>query len=262
MAIAACAADITFAVADIQEDTTGKNFLKDSVFQGNEAAYLGVELGVGFLAPGPGGEVRAGAKIATNLAEHTDDLADGIRAAEKVVAHADEAADLGKSATKTIDNASTIAKDSKGNQLLLAAPEKQFQLPAPTNNAIPKTDFYVKPNGDTIPATGYRYMDSSLEDAARKGTVPGSYIGFEKFDSSQAAANAYQVSPNWSDMGIRGEFDTLQIADDIYVPRSFGDTGNTLEPFTNSYPQYGLGGHYQLKTNSSIELSNVYKMGE
>lgn len=50
------------------------------------------------------------------------------------------------------------------------------------------TDFYVTPNGEVVPATGYRYMDSKYaEQTMESMSAPGSYFGFEKLDSASAA---------------------------------------------------------------------------
>lgn len=119
----------------------------------------------------------------------------------------------------------------------------------------PKTDFYVKPNGDAVPATGYRYMDTKYtEQTIKSNKAPGSYFGFDKFDSASEARSALQIAPEWNNAGLRGEFDTLQIIDDIRIPYEYGDTGNLLEPFTKSYPEYGVGGYRQVITNSWIEF--------
>ena len=118
-----------------------------------------------------------------------------------------------------------------------------------------KTDFYVKPNGDAVPATGYRYMDTKYaEQTFKTNKAPGSYFGFDKFDSASEARNALQISTDWSNAGLRGEFDTLQIIDDIRIPYEYGDTGKILEPFTKSYPEFGTGGHRQVITDSWIEF--------
>ena len=58
-------------------------------------------------------------------------------------------------------------------------------------------------------------------------------------------------------MKLRGKFNTLQVLDNIDIPRSFGGTGNHLEPITNSYPQYGSGGYPQAFTNSTILFNNI-----
>lgn len=51
---------------------------------------------------------------------------------------------------------------------------------------------------------------------------------------------------------IPSRFDTLQVIDDLYVPKSLGGEGKVLEPITNSYPQYGAGGYSQLKVDDKI----------
>mgnify|MGYP000853543223 CR=1 FL=1 len=57
---------------------------------------------------------------------------------------------------------------------------------------------------------------------------------------------------SWSDAAVRGTFDTLQLYDNatgklkVRIPYTFGDTGKDLEPFTESYPEYGQGGELQM----------------
>ena len=96
------------------------------------------------------------------------------------------------------------------------------------------------------------------------GSSPGSYVGFTKFDSASAAQSAYQVAPEWSDMKVRGTFDTLSVIDNLYVPKTFGDTGSAFEPITNSYPQYGAGGYYQLKVpfGTRIPYNDITIIGD
>ena len=131
------------------------------------------------------------------------------------------------------------------------------------NSTKPKTDFYVTPDGDVFPATGYRYMDSKYaQQTIDSMSAPGSYFGFEKFDSAKQAQNAFQVSPNWSDCKLRGEFDTLQVMGEAYVPREYGDTGIALEPFTRCYPEYGKGGVQQYIYRGTIHFKNVQIIGD
>lgn len=123
-------------------------------------------------------------------------------------------------------------------------------------------DFYVKPNCDAVPATGYRYMSSKYRDVTKKTmTVPandnGAYVGFEKFSKSSDVQNSFQISPEWSDAKLRGEFDTLQVIDNLEIPTSMGNTTDILEPITFAYPEYGSGGVAQLITKSKIHLRSV-----
>ena len=122
--------------------------------------------------------------------------------------------------------------------------------PTPAVDTIPasRPDFYVKPNGDVIPSTGYRYMNSKYAEETIKSMNSGpkkDYFGFNKYDTAKEARDAYQIAPEWSDAKLRGEFDTLRVIDDMRIPRTFGDEGPDLEPFTTSYPQHGKGGEQQ-----------------
>ena len=83
------------------------------------------------------------------------------------------------------------------------------------------------------------------EETMRTMQAPGSYFGFKKFDTASEARDAYQIAPEWSDAKLRGEFDTLQVIDDMRVPRTDGDKGPDLEPFATYYPQHGKGGEQQ-----------------
>ena len=152
----------------------------------------------------------------------------------------------------------------KSKPLTLPAPEPILALPAP--KSTPKTDFYVAPDGTTLPATGYRYMNSEyVEQTTKTMQAPGGYIGFSKFDSAKQVRNAYQISPNWSDAKLRGEFDTLQIFDNVKVPRAHGDKiGETLEPLTKVYPEFGTGGYPQLITDKAknIRFRDVIIIGD
>lgn len=125
------------------------------------------------------------------------------------------------------------------------------------------TDFYVTPNGEVVPATGYRYMDSKYaEQTMESMSAPGSYFGFEKFNSASAAQDAFQISPEWSNCKLRGEFDTLQVIDEMYVPKAYGDKGPGLEPFTRCYPEYGKGGCQQFIYKGTIYFKNFDIIGD
>ncbi|MCF0126603.1 MAG: hypothetical protein HUJ68_12790, partial [Clostridia bacterium] len=128
--------------------------------------------------------------------------------------------------------------------------------PIPTS----ATKFYVAPNGDCLPAVGYRYMDSRFyEKTLETMTVPGSYFGFERFDSANQAINAFQINPTaWkNNCQLRGQFDTLQVFDGCFIPKSFGNTGEFLEPYTCCYPMLGTGGYQQYIYTGTITLDDV-----
>ncbi len=135
-----------------------------------------------------------------------------------------------------------------------ALPVQQVSRP---DKSTPKTDFYVAPDGTTLPTTGYRYMDSKYAKQTMESMqAPGGYVGFTKFDSARQVQDAYQISPIWSDAKLRGEFDTLQIFYDARIPRAYGDkAGEVLEPLTTVYPEFGMGGYPQLITDKSKNIN-------
>lgn len=103
-----------------------------------------------------------------------------------------------------------------------------------------------------------KYAEQTMETMS----APGSYFGFSKFDSASKVQDAYQISPAWSDAKLRGEFDTLQVIDEMYVPKAYQDRGPGLEPFTRCYPEYGKGGYQQFKYNGIIKFVNVEIIGD
>ncbi|WP_230203452.1 RHS repeat domain-containing protein, partial [Pseudomonas syringae] len=135
-----------------------------------------------------------------------------------------------------------------------------------------KPDFYVGPSGpdSTLPATGYRYMgyknfdgtvNTHAQNTINTQEARLSYFGFERFETGDAATEAFQVrapkhvtvydpDPAWSDGRLRLKFDTLQLykdgAPNATVPYEFGGKGPNLEPFTKAYPEYGTGDARQL----------------
>lgn len=124
-------------------------------------------------------------------------------------------------------------------------------------------DFYVTPGGEVVPSTAYRYMDSKYAEQTMKSmSAPGSYFGFKKFDSARNAQDAFQIAPEWSDCKLRGEFDTLQVIDKMYVPKAYGDKGPGLEPFTRCYPEYGKGGCQQFIYRDTIYFKSVDIIGD
>ena len=85
-----------------------------------------------------------------------------------------------------------------------------------------QADFYVMPNGDVVPATGYRYFarNISIIQNAKKGYIEarsdGMYFSFDKIDDSIIAQGKLQIPyrPEY-----RISFDTLNIIDDINIPK-------------------------------------------
>ena len=98
--------------------------------------------------------------------------------------------------------------------------------------------------------------------ALTNGEQYTTYVGFEELDSAAQVQNSYQVAPVWSDCKVRGEFDTLQVIDDLYIPTTRGNTTNILEPLAVSYPEYGSGGGYQMRVDSNVKFNNVTIIGD
>jgi hypothetical protein len=94
--------DLLFTAADIQEDITGKNFMKDTVFGGNDTAYNLAGLAVGLVNPAPGSELKYGAKL---LAKNGDELLDAGKSIGKAITKTDDVADAKRILTSKVDNA-------------------------------------------------------------------------------------------------------------------------------------------------------------
>jgi len=129
----------------------------------------------------------------------------------------------------------------------------------------PRSDFYVRPNGDVIPATQYRYIRSDAEylpSLRSEMSIPIQerpiYLSPIRFESGVEARHGLQIG--WgSDARFRVRFDALQVADDLRVPYGKGGTAPWLEPLTKDYPEFGLGGCSQYVTNGPIYLDS-YKL--
>ncbi len=126
-----------------------------------------------------------------------------------------------------------------------------------------RADFYVRPNGDVIPATGYRYLpstSSNLSQLERNGMLladeNGTYISFNHFDQAANAASKLQL-PAYNDGAIRVDFDTRQILEDVKIPRGKWGTADYLEPLTKDNPQWGQGGGTQAITTQPIQVTRI-----
>lgn len=126
-----------------------------------------------------------------------------------------------------------------------------------------KTDFYVKPNGEAVPGTMYRYSDSStFSELSKAKSSRTSYVTPKKFNKSEAAIDGLQIDAiNWNNnCQTRSSFDSLQIIDDIRVPYSYGNVGPDLEPITKCYPEFGKGGVPQYIVNKEVYFDSVTKL--
>ncbi|KKN93989.1 hypothetical protein LCGC14_0192530 [marine sediment metagenome] len=126
-----------------------------------------------------------------------------------------------------------------------------------SNGGVP--DFYTSSSGETIPATGYRYVSSDapyLQDLISSGEIPantrGTYISFDAL--GQGAASKLQVP---HDAAIRIEFDTRQILDDVQIPKGQWGNADYLEPITSDFVQYGPGGATQAITGRQVSVDKI-----
>ena len=128
------------------------------------------------------------------------------------------------------------------------------------------TAYYVRPNGEVIPATGYRYISNKvpyLSELTSTKLIPanpdplGTYISLTEFKSP--AAGSLQT-PFQNSASIKLTFDTLQIIDDVRIP--YGNNGNApwLEPLTIDFPEYGPGGATQAITNQQITIKEIISL--
>ncbi len=209
-----------------------QSFIKN-IKEGNKLAA--VLDGIGVLAdtaavllpcvPGGAGAALKGIK-ALNKA---DNITDGLKAADKVTDTV--------SAINKVEDTSSLAK------------------------SVIKTDFYVKPNGDVIPSTGYRALNESGAKYAKNGDImsPSGTTYFSFDDMAGKSAEEIKSTMQLFDVPVNyAEFNTLQIIDDINIPNAYGnklknETFRTYEPLTNSYPEQGIGGATQVTTSSNID---------
>ena len=138
-------------------------------------------------------------------------------------------------------------------------PEENNQGVTPGSQVVNKTDYYVTPNGDVIPSTGYRYISENapyLDDMKDTMSIPanveGTYFSFDNYDI--ANPGALQVP---HDASVKVSFDTLQIIDDIEVPHGDWGRASYLEPITRDFPEFGAGGATQVITHSEISIDAI-----
>jgi hypothetical protein len=114
--------------------------------------------------------------------------------------------------------------------------------------------FYVKPNGITVPATGYRALVGPGVAEAQSGVIASrrpTYITFNNITrmTGNEVKDMLQmpVIPTHS-----ATFDTLQLLDGLRIPSEYWNTGLFQEPFAVSFPKWGQGGGSQAITDWPI----------
>ena len=124
-----------------------------------------------------------------------------------------------------------------------------------------KVDFYVRPNGEAVPGTGYRYIASDapyLDSLKSSMKIPANSKGatYISFDYLEKANPGLLQVPH--DAAYRASFDTLQIIDDLRIPGGrWNSSKKWLEPICVYYKQFGPGGSTQAITNQEILIDEI-----
>ncbi|MGF1719548.1 filamentous hemagglutinin N-terminal domain-containing protein [Vibrio kyushuensis] len=128
----------------------------------------------------------------------------------------------------------------------------------PPSHSESKTDFYVRPDGDVIPGSGYRITGGNANiDELNTGTIASrepTYITFD--DVTQLTPNQAQdllQTPHAPTHVV--EFDTIQLLDDLRIPDGKWNTNSVPEPITETFPDWGKGGGTQAITDRPIQVS-------
>jgi hypothetical protein len=136
----------------------------------------------------------------------------------------------------------------------------------PVNNPE-RPDFYVRPDGEAVPGTGYRVVGGEANvNEVLKGTVAPrdpTYITFDDVRGlTPKKAQDLLQTPRAPTHVV--DFDTKQILDDVRVPDGRWNTNGIPEPRTDTFPVYGNGGGTQAITSQPIkvDVGNVIKLVE
>ncbi|WP_213881959.1 hypothetical protein [Pseudomonas sp. dw_358] len=129
---------------------------------------------------------------------------------------------------------------------------------------VGSADFYVTPQGTTVPATGYRAVGGPAVEEALTGTIAPrnpTYITFDNIENmtpseAQSLLQLPRTPTNWV------SFDTLPLVDDLKIPTGKWNTTTTLEPITNTFPEWGAGGGTQAITNQPIKVKDFGTLPE
>jgi hypothetical protein len=107
-----------------------------------------------------------------------------------------------------------------------------------------KPDFYVTEDGIILPSTFYRYGNSKYApiSEAKSGVLPakrgGMYVSFDKMDDAVVASDKLQI-PYRPDYRVSG--DTLDVIENIKVPKGDWGRADYLEPVTKDFKKFGPG---------------------
>lgn len=235
-------------VADLFELLTGKDFLTNKDLDWNGRLLSGVGLIVG-----SGQAYRLGQRALNAPERFLVDFEKGVSHASGKEVHL---------TYKSLKQSEQVL--SEANQLkkaMSSSPTLKNKMSAPKFN---KADFYITPKNEVVPAKAFRYLPSdspAVETIVKNGKIPnnnrGTYFSFHDFGSATAAKSGLQVP---HDAAIKIEFDTLQIVNDIRIPRGKWGSADYLEPLTKDFPDFGTGGATQAVTSNSFKIFRVTNM--
>jgi Zn-dependent protease with chaperone function len=124
-----------------------------------------------------------------------------------------------------------------------------------------RTDFYVRPNGEVIPAKGFRYigseyknLDEIMDSGIVRGRESGNYISFNDLHDYNEVGPKLQIP---HDGRYKIEFDTKQVLDDVKIPNGKWNTADYLEPITVDNPRFGSGGATQAISSKTIRATRI-----
>jgi len=167
-------------------------------------------------------------------------------------------------ASRSASNTKVIVENPSGYSSLQATADAEAGLSY--NHSVKSTEkpnFYVRPNGDVIPSTGYRAVGGEANIAEAEAGIIGSrdptYISFDDITQmTPKEAGSYLQLPREPTHSV--SFDTLQIIDDIRIPNGRWNTTNTPEPITSTFPKWGEGGGTQAITEKPILVKPPRKL--
>lgn len=230
-------------VADLYELITGKDYLSGKSLTASDRALAGI--GVIF---GSGANYRWMKRAAHSPAKYFPEFEKGLeKAAGREVV--------------SIEQAGARAALEKGERSAAQIRETPVLNKIATAKDFKKTNFYVRDNGDVIPAKGYRYYgenDPRLPILLKEQRIPpkaeGTYITFDSYGNAEEAARKIQVP---HEARYKVEFDTKQILDDVKVPWGKSGSADYPEPRTRDFPKYGEGGATQAITSRGVKIDRI-----
>lgn len=251
---------------DIYEAITGEKLVDGSKLDafdrtmavlGAVTGGIGSKLGTGVKAAKAGMDVFDSIVDAGKAA---DGLGDAVKTASGVL---DSANKIGLSKPERVKQLAETAskagvKPGKFGETLENIGKSDDFARAVRSTPVNKPMFYVKPTGEAIPSTAYRYVGSDakyLDDFVKNGQIPsGNYYSFDKIDDMTQASSKLQVP---HDARYRAEFDTLPYVDKTRIPNGDWGKADYLEPITKDFPGFGQGGATQAVIDGEVAVSKI-----